>query len=218
MFCFCAFLVPSLGLSLLFPGQNILPKDLQTEMTSFQTADLESGPARTGFVGAIPPLSGVNASSQTQRSLGTKALVDSRPQPRPSEPRTRDRPKDKDVFVEDAGQSLLLVFGSHKNEEASGVLIPVFRPSVEWARNMETKEKKKPDDMPVKAPENTMRNIERWRQFRWLHRGEGEVEIWERIKKRCLAQQPRWYSFLPFWRPVLLEERNASTPHTYRYS
>lgn len=186
-------------------------------MTSFQTADLESGPARAGLIEARPPLSGVNASSQTKRSLGTRALVESRPQPGP-EPRTRDRPKDKDVFVEDAGQSLLLVFGSHKNQEASAILIPVFRPSVEWARSMETKEKDAPDTLPVKAPEKTMRNIERWRQFRWLHRGEDEVEIWDRVKKRCLAQQPRWCSFLPFWRPVLLEERNVSTPHTYRCS
>lgn len=182
-------------------------------MTSFQTADLESGPARTGLVGARPPLSGGNPSSQPERSLRTMALAEGRPQPR-----APDRPTDDKMFVGDAGQSLLLAFNSHKNSEASAILIPVFRPSVEWARSMETKEKERPDDLPVKAPEKTMRNIERWRQFRWLHRGEDEVEIWERIKKRCLAQQPRWCSFLPFWRPVLLEERNVSTPHTYRYS
>ena len=178
-------------------------------MSSFQTSDLESGSAGTSIDGAKPPSS--KPSSRQEKSLGTKVMANSRPRPY-TRPRTQDRPKVEDVFVGDAGQSLLLAFDSYKNKEASAILVPVFRPSVEWAHSMETIEEKKPASLPVKAPGRDDVSIERWRQFRWLHRGEDEVEIWERIKQQYLAQQPRWFTFVPFWKPVLVEERHARVP------
>lgn len=187
------------------------PESFKVEMPSFQPDDLESGAAGTGIVGTRLPSS--EPPSQQGESLGTKAMANSRPQPN-AQSRTPDRPKNADMFIEDAGQSLLLAFDSYKNKGSSAILVPVFRPSVEWARNMESIESEKRDPLPVKAPKKAMSYVERWRQFRWLHRGEDEVEIWGRIKQQYLAQQPRWYPFVPFWRPVLIEERNAGTsPH-----
>jgi hypothetical protein len=139
-----------------------------------------------------------------------------RPKAKP-QPRTADKPMDENMFAGASGQSLLLVLDSHKNKEASAILIPVFRPSVEWARRMAAiEQKQKP--LPVKAPETSDPSIERWRHFRWLHCGEDEVEVWERIRRQCLAQQPKWYRFLSFWKPVSVEERNASTPSNNRDS
>ena len=57
-------------------------------------------------------------------------------------------------------------------------------------------------------------DVARWREFRWQHRGEAEVDIWKRIKQQHLVHHPWWYPFLPFWRPVSVEERNASRPVT----
>lgn len=178
-------------------------------MSPFQMSDLESGSAVLGVIGAKPPSS--KPSSRQEKSLGTKVVANSRPPPNP-QPRTPDRPKDENVFVGDAGQSLLLAFNSYKNKEASAILVPVFRPSVDWARSMETIEKGGCEPLPFKAPQEAEFPIERWRQFRWLHRGEDEVEIWERIKQQYLAHQPKWYPYLPFWRPVLVEERHARNP------
>jgi hypothetical protein len=182
-------------------------------MSSFTAQDLEAGASGTVIAGARSPSSVANSSSQQQRSVGTKAmLAGGRPQAKP-QPRTADKPMDETMFVGDAGQSLLLAFESNKDKDASAILIPVFRPSIEWAHRMAALEKE-PEPLPVKAPEKASFPIDRWREFRWLHHGEDEVEIWRRIKQQCLAQQPRWQPFLPFWRPVLVEERNASTLRT----
>ena len=173
-------------------------------MSSFHTRDLELGPAETD--GATPPSSG-RPSSQDEESLRTKAMTGSPPPPSPQN-RTPDRPKDANMFIEGAGQSLLLAFNSSK---PSAILIPVFRPSVAWAFKMEAMERTG-KILPVKAPEKAEFDVDRWREFRWLHRGEDEVIIWKRIKQQYLAHHPWWYPCLPFWRPVLVEERNASTP------
>ena len=184
---------------------KVLPKSLEIKMSSFQTSDLESGPKVTGIAEAEPPSS--KPSLQQEKSLGTKAMANSRPPPNP-QPRTPDRPKDGNIFVGDAGQSLLLVFDSSK---PSAILVRVFRPSVAWALRMESMERAG-KTLPVKAPEKAKFDVERWTEFRWLHRGEDEVDIWKRIKQQYLAHHPKWYPYLPFWRPVLVEERNASTP------
>ena len=173
-------------------------------MSSFHTRDLELGPAETD--GATPPSSG-RPSSQDEESLRTKAMTGSPPPPNPQS-RTPDNPKDANVFIEEAGQSLLLAFDFSK---PSAILVPVFRPSVAWALDMETMERKG-TTLPVKAPEKAKFSVERWREFRWLHRGEDEVDIWERIQQLYLAHQPKWYPYLPFWRPVLVEERHVRNP------
>lgn len=176
--------------------------------SSSQTRDLESGSAGTGILLERNSPSS-KPSSRQERSLGTKAMANSRPPPN-AQPPTPDGPKDADIFVEDEGQSLLLAFDSPK---PSAIVVPVFRPSVAWALRMETMERKC-ETLPVKAPGKAKFDVARWREFRWQHRGEAEVDIWKRIKQQHLVHHPWWYPFLPFWRPVLVEERNASRPVT----
>lgn len=165
-------------------------------------SDLESGSAVLGVIGAEPPSS--KPASRQERSLGTKVLANSRPPPNP-QPWIPDRPRDENILVEDAGQSLLLAFNSSK---PSAILVRVLRPSVAWALRMEAMERAD-ETLPVKAPEKAKFDVERWREFRWLHRGEDEVHIWKRIKQQYLSHHPWWYPYLPLWRPVLVEERNA---------
>lgn len=122
-----------------------------------------------------------------------------------------DKPGDEDMFVGDAGQALLLAFKTGKDDEAAAILIPVARPSIEWARNMEALEEKH-EKLPMAAPEKTLWEIHRWEEFRWLYCGEDEVKIWKRIRQHYFAQRPRWHVIFPFWRSVLVEERHVRPP------
>jgi hypothetical protein len=125
-----------------------------------------------------------------------------------SQLQTLDKAGDEDMFVGDAGQALLLAFKTGKGDEAAAILVPVARPSIEWARNMEVLEEKR-EKLPVAAPEKTQWEVQRWEEFRWSYCGEDEVEIWKRIRRHYIAQRPRWHVILPFWRFVLVEERHV---------
>lgn len=125
-----------------------------------------------------------------------------------SQLQTLDNARDEDMFIGDAGQTLLLAFKTGRDDEAAAILVPVARPSIEWARNMEILEEKH-ERLPVAAPEKTQWEVHRWEEFRWLYCGEDEVEIWKRIRQHYIAQRPRWHAILPFWRSVLVEERHV---------
>jgi hypothetical protein len=66
------------------------------------------------------------------------------------------------------------------------LLVPVHRPSSEWARSMEAREKNL-EKLPVAPPKKENWDVERWRQFRWLYPGENEVDIWKRIRQQFIA-------------------------------
>lgn len=124
-------------------------------------------------------------------------------------PWNNDETDYENMFAEDAGQALLLAFRTGKGEEEIAMLVPVYRPSKEWARSMEAGEKNL-GKLPFAIPKKENWDVERWRQFRWLYSGEKEVDIWKRIRQQYIAQRPWWHSLCPFWRPVLLGEREAS--------
>lgn len=112
------------------------------------------------------------------------------------------------LFCADDGQALLLAFRDGKTNEETAVVIPVYRPSKNWAYRMVDLEGETAP-LPVESPEKSEWKVERWKEFRWQLPGESEVDIWRRIRRQYRAQQPSWYSILPFWRPKLLEERDG---------
>lgn len=150
------------------------------------------------------------ATNSATPSSQDSALSSNTPQAR-SQLQTLDRAEDEDMFVGDAGQALLLAFKTGKDDEAAAILVPVARPSIKWAQNMEVSEEKH-ERLPVAAPEKTQWEVQRWEEFRWLHCGEDEVEVWKRIRRHYIAQRPKWHVILPFWRSVLVEERHVRFP------
>lgn len=175
----------------------------------FQPSDLESGAERATGIGDPTQSSSAETSSSPVQPAGSTVRVPSTSEAQ-SQPWNHDETNGEAMFVGDAGQALLLAFKTGEGEEAAAILVSVHRPSSEWARSMETRENNF-EKLPVVAPKKENWDVDRWRQFRWLYPGENEVDIWKRIKQQFVAQRPRWHSLLPFWRPVLVEEREAST-------
>jgi hypothetical protein len=123
------------------------------------------------------------------------------------------------AFVGDFGQVLLLVVNTGKGSE-SAVSVPVYRPSVHCAKRMTAIEEGcgDPEDgddvlQPLMSPPPGKKpwvDSTRWKEFRWAHPGETEVDVWHRIKLEWNSQRPRWHAFLPFWRVAIVEERYVS--------
>jgi hypothetical protein len=126
---------------------------------------------------------------------------------------------DAEIFKGDFGQALFLVVNTGKRLEPA-VTVPVYRPSVDCARRMEQLEKgggdpKDGDDLlrPLLSPppgKEPWDDFPRWKEFRWAHPGDAEVDVWERIRRECDALRPRWHAFVPFWRVAVVEERDVS--------
>lgn len=176
--------------------------------SSCQPHDLESGPERIPGFGDPTQSSSAETSSSPVRSAGSTVVVSSTSEDH-APPWNNDETDYENMFAEDAGQALLLAFRTGKGEEEIAMLVPVYRPSKEWARSMEAGEKNL-GKLPFAIPKKENWDVERWRQFRWLYSGEKEVDIWKRIRQQYIAQRPWWHSLCPFWRPVLLGEREAS--------
>lgn len=182
--------------------------------SSFQSLDLESGPQSTTNICDTAQMSGGQIASSPAQSAESSTAV-----PSTSDIQSQlhqEGAADGISFAEDRGQAVLLAFNKGRGEGEAAILVPVSRPSTDWAREMAILEKAG-KQLPVSSPKKEDWDVERWRQFRWLHHGENEVDIWERIRRHYDAQRPSWHSFLPFWRPVLLEERKVCTSRTVSF-
>lgn len=113
------------------------------------------------------------------------------------------------IYTGQDGQSMLLAFrfGDHDYYEA--ILIPVYRPSKEWARTM-VKWEDRGRILPVPTPLTSNEGMERWRVFRLENCGEQEIDIWKRLREEYRRHRPFWHTFMPFLRPNSLSERTVS--------
>lgn len=187
-----------------------------------RTLDLEAGlrtkpPSAGGMTRASNP--NVQGSPPSARSSETIASGSIHHTARSPVPRN-DLIRDAKMFTGDFGQVLLLVVNTGKRYE-SAVSVPVYRPSAHCARRMEVLERNFEYPKP-KVGDDKLRSLlskptekshwqgPRWKELRWAHLGEAEVDVWDRIKLESDSRRPRWHALLPFWRVAIVEERDVN--------
>ena len=192
-----------------------------------RTLDLEAGPEMTpSSTGARTrvPSPDVQDSPLPANPAETTASGSSHPTVRSPDSQI-DTASDKNAFTGAFGQALLFVVNTGRQSETA-ITVPVYRPSVHCAKRMVRLEKgcgdsKDGDDMLrqlISPPPERKGWVDfpRWREFRWVHPGETEVDIWDRIKRELDSRRPRWHAYLPFWRVAVVEERDVSVCEVQR--
>lgn len=139
--------------------------------------------------------------------------------------RTKQEDLEKELSVKyqgTNGRALLIAFKTGQQNDGIGILVPVSRPSSEWARAVAEDEFPKEDFVNENGEfeEGKWRKkYDRRREFVELQcYPRSEEDIWEAIVAAWRAHLPFWHRAFPFWRLKTIEETHVRPClHHYRH-